>query len=87
MYCNNLSYFVAYVVVGRKSKLREDKMQGELTVIAAARLLGVTLDTVYRSIYAGRLPARKQAGKWQIPSSAVETRLKARGGPDGTSSR
>jgi excisionase family DNA binding protein len=53
-------------------------MPDEITVIAAARLLGVTLDTVYRSIYGGRLPARKLAGKWQIPVSAIEAKLKVR---------
>jgi excisionase family DNA binding protein len=62
-------------------------MGNELTVIAAARQLGLTLDAVYRAIYAGRLPARKQARRWLIPASAVAARLKAREGADGTAGR
>ncbi|HXX19871.1 MAG TPA: helix-turn-helix domain-containing protein [Candidatus Acidoferrum sp.] len=62
-------------------------MRNELTVIATARELGLTLDAVYRSIYSGRLPARKQAGRWLIPSSAVTARLKAREKTDGTAGR
>lgn len=62
-------------------------MRNELTVIGAARQLGLTLDAIYRAIYSGRLPARKQAGRWLIPSSAITARLKAREMADGTSSR
>jgi excisionase family DNA binding protein len=62
-------------------------MQNELTVIGAARKLGLTLDAVYRSIYSGRLPARKQAGRWLIPASAVAARLKSREVANGTVGR
>ena len=59
----------------------------ELTVAKAARQLNVTLDAIYRLIYAGRLPARKDRRHWLIPSSAIEVRLKARESIDGTSRR
>lgn len=59
-------------------------MQNELTVIATARRLGLTLDAVYRAIYSGRLPARKQARRWLIPASAVAARLRSREAADGT---
>jgi excisionase family DNA binding protein len=62
-------------------------MAAEMTVIAAARLMGITLDAVYRSIYSGRLPARKEAGRWLIPAPAIEARLKRREGNNGTSGR
>lgn len=62
-------------------------MQNELTVIATARRLGLTLDAVYRAIYSGRLPARKLAKRWLIPSSAVSARLKTRETADGTLGR
>lgn len=50
-------------------------MDGELTVIEATRRLGITLDALYRLIYAGKLPARKEDGKWLIPTSSVEKRF------------
>lgn len=54
-------------------------MPKELTVVEASRRLGLTLDSLYRLIYAGRLPARKERKRWLIPSQAVEARLKQRG--------
>ena len=48
----------------------------ELTVIEAARKLGITLDALYRLIYAGKLPARKEGKKWLLPTSAVEARIR-----------
>jgi len=54
-------------------------MPKELTVIEASRKLGLTLDSLYRLIYAGRLPARKIDKRWRIPADAVEARLKRRG--------
>jgi len=62
-------------------------MQNELTVIATARQLGITLDAVYRAIYSGRLPARKQDRRWLIPASAVAARLKSREIANGTAGR
>ena len=53
-------------------------MAKELGVIDAARKLGVTLDAVYRQIYAGRCPARKGGHKWLIRAEWVEQRLKQR---------
>jgi excisionase family DNA binding protein len=53
--------------------------QRELGVSAAAKALNLTLDTVYRLIYAGRIDARKDdAGKWMIPHAAIEERLRQR---------
>ncbi len=54
-------------------------MSEELTVIEASRMLGLTLDSLYRLIYAGRLPARKVGRKWRIPTKAVKARLEKRG--------
>lgn len=45
-------------------------------MIEAARKLGITLDALYRLIYAGRLPARKEGRKWLISASSVEERIK-----------
>jgi excisionase family DNA binding protein len=53
-------------------------MPKELTVVAATRRLGITIDALYRLIYAGKLPARKSGRRWVIPAGAVEQRLKAR---------
>jgi len=62
-------------------------MEQELTVSGAARRLNLTLDAIYRLIYAGRLPARKERRHWLIPSSAIESRLKAREATGGTPGR
>ena len=54
----------------------------EMTVIQAARKLGVGLDYVYSLLWTGKLKARKRERKWVIPESAVKERvqaLKARG--------
>jgi len=53
-------------------------MQKELTVSQASRTLGITLDYVYRLIYAGKLAARKSEGRWLIPVADVESRRKDR---------
>lgn len=49
-----------------------------LTAIEACRRLGVTLDYLYRLVWAKRLPGKKLDGVWQIPASAVEARLRER---------
>jgi excisionase family DNA binding protein len=54
-------------------------MNRELTAQQATRRLGITMDALYRLIYANRLPARKEGKRWMIPSEAVEARLKQRG--------
>ena len=53
-------------------------MKEELSVIQASRTLGITLDAIYRLIYAGKLTARKSEGKWLISATAVESRLETR---------
>ncbi len=51
----------------------------ELTAFEATRRLGITVDATYRLIYAGRLPARKDAaGKWCVSEAAVDQRLEER---------
>jgi excisionase family DNA binding protein len=55
----------------------------ELTASQSCRRLGITLDAVYRLLYAGKLPGRKVEGVWRIPAEAVEARMKAREGRDG----
>ncbi len=56
----------------------------ELTPRQAAQRLGIRLDALYALIWATKLPARKQDGRWFIPGTAVEARLKAREAKDGT---
>lgn len=58
-----------------------------LTVIEASRMLGVTLDTLYRLIYAGRLPAQKEDRRWRLPAHAVEARRKKQEARHGTAGR
>ena len=53
-------------------------MMTEIKAADACRRLGITLDALYRLIYAAKLPARKVDGRWLIPAEAVEARLKAR---------
>jgi excisionase family DNA binding protein len=62
-------------------------MTQELSVAAAARRLNLTLDAVYRLIYAGRLPARKEQRRWLIPASAIDARIEAREVTRGTHGR
>ena len=52
-------------------------MPKELNVMEATRRLGIGLDATYKLIYAGKLPGHKVDGRWRIPASAVETRLRA----------
>jgi len=54
----------------------------ELTPAEAARKLGITLDAVYRLVYAGKLPARKLCNRWLLPLEAVSARLRAKEGRD-----
>jgi excisionase family DNA binding protein len=54
-------------------------MEETLTVSEAARRLGISLDGVYRLLYAGKLGGTKADGKWQIPAAAVGQRLQDRG--------
>jgi excisionase family DNA binding protein len=50
----------------------------EVSPAQAARTLGVTLNYIYVLLWTKRLPARKSGGRWLIPSSAVESRLRDR---------
>jgi len=54
-------------------------MNRELTAQQATRKLGITMDALYRLIYAGRLTARKEGKRWMIPLRAIEARLRQRG--------
>jgi len=42
-----------------------------------ARELGITVGYVYKSIYEGRLPAKKIGRKWQILKADMESRRKS----------
>jgi len=55
----------------------------ELTATQACRRLGITLDALYRLLYAAKLPGRKVEGVWRIPATAVEARLSTREGRRG----
>ena len=46
----------------------------EISTSQAAKLLGCSLEWVYKLLYAGRLDAVKIDGKWHISRSAVERR-------------
>ena len=48
----------------------------EVTAIEACQQLGVTLDYLYRLLYAKRLPARKVGKNWRISAAAVEERAR-----------
>ncbi len=50
----------------------------ELSAAEATRKLGITMDALYRLIYAAKLPAKKEGGKWRIPAKAVEDRIRAK---------
>ena len=58
-------------------------MTKDLTVREAIRQLDITIDAAYRLIYANRLAATKVDGRWMIPASAVQIRLKERAAKNG----
>jgi excisionase family DNA binding protein len=45
-----------------------------------AQTLGIRLDAVYSLIWAGRLRAEKQDGRWLVSRGAVDARVQDRGG-------
>jgi excisionase family DNA binding protein len=47
----------------------------ELSPAETARVLGVTLDYVYKLLWSGRLPGRKVEGRWRVSPAAVESRF------------
>lgn len=49
-----------------------------VTATEVAREMGLRLDYLYMLLRSGRIPASKKDGRWEIPVSAVEQRLKAR---------
>lgn len=52
-----------------------------MTVQQAALRLGVTLKYVRDLLYEGKLPGATKAGRrWSIPTAAIDTRLRQRGG-------
>lgn len=52
----------------------------------AALRLGIGLDFVYRELWSGKLPGRKEEGRWVIPATTIEERLVRRRG-NGTAVR
>jgi len=54
------------------------KHQKTSTVQEAARTLGWTLKYIYDLIYSGRMTAEKVAGRWHIPETEIEARLRKR---------
>ena len=65
-------------VVVKAQRRIQMKKQDLLKPRDAARALGIRLDAIYPLIWAGRLEAVKQDGRWLIPASAIESRLRAR---------
>jgi len=55
----------------------------ELTATQSCRRLGITLDALYRLLYAGKLPGRKVEAVWRIPAAAVAAWMKTRRGRNG----
>lgn len=53
-------------------------MKKNLTPAQSARRLGITLDAIYRLIYAGKLAATKTGTRWFVREADVLARLKAR---------
>ena len=53
--------------------------QKVLSVREAAQRLGCTLKFIYDLTYAGKLGAEKVEGRWRIPLTEIEARLKRRG--------
>lgn len=56
-------------------------MNRQLSVSEVARRLGISLDGVYRLLYSGKLAGSKIDGKWRIPVTTVDARLRKRGQP------
>jgi excisionase family DNA binding protein len=48
-----------------------------ITPREAAHRLGICLDSVYSLVWAGKLPAKRVDGRWQISAQAVDERLRA----------
>jgi excisionase family DNA binding protein len=55
--------------------MRKDEM---LKPREAARALGIRLDSIYSAIWAGKLTAKKLDGRWLIPLSEIEEKLRNR---------
>lgn len=55
---------------------RRNEVTQEMTATEACRRLGISLDYLYRLLYAQRLPARKVDKTWRILAAAVEERAK-----------
>jgi hypothetical protein len=56
----------------------------EISPVEYARACGLTIGRVYSKIWEGRIPARKQYGRWFIPTSAVNERRQWHGEKEGT---
>lgn len=75
--------------LSRQENLEGFNMENSLglTPRQAAIRLNVGLAHIYHLVWAGKLPAKRAAGRWCIEANAVETRLKAREVANGTASR
>jgi excisionase family DNA binding protein len=40
----------------------------------AAQRLGIRLDALYQLLWAGKIGARKEQGRWRVPVAAIEER-------------
>jgi excisionase family DNA binding protein len=45
---------------------------------AAARRLGISVDYLYKLLWAGKLKGQKINERWRVPVAAIEDRLKQR---------
>jgi excisionase family DNA binding protein len=55
-----------------------EKKTEEVSPVEAARRLGIDPGYLYLQLRAGRIVGRKEGRRWLIPTSAIESRLKAR---------
>jgi excisionase family DNA binding protein len=62
-------------------------MPKDVSPAQAARMLGTTLDYIYKLIVVGKLTARKVGARWLVPKGAVLARLKAKEARNGTAGR
>jgi hypothetical protein len=53
-------------------------MEKEMTATQVSGALGITMDSIYRLLYAGKLKGRKFDGRWIISAESVEARIKAK---------
>jgi excisionase family DNA binding protein len=52
----------------------------EISAREACKKLGISLDAMYRLVWADKIPARKEGKAWLVPVPAIEARIAGRKG-------